>query len=132
MSRFCNKRFNSLSQQNKTADEKMDTFDVDISKEYAKTKRLSLDSKLGDLHGIRKSKLKSMLSECVEENSENAEMEKAAVKIQSIFRNYQTRKSVCLGSTSQTTMLNGGHESTSSAPIAQNETKKLDLIEGTT
>ncbi len=63
-----------------------------------------------DFENIRKlPKLKSTLSECVEEESENTDLEKAALKIQSTFRNYRARKSICLGD-SDRNMLNRGSE----------------------
>lgn len=67
-----------------------------------------MDSKLGDFENIRKlPKLKSTLSECAEEESSNIDYEKAAKKIQSTFRNYRARKSICLGDAHRK-MINGG------------------------
>lgn len=70
-----------------------------ISKDYnIQKKRMSLDSKLVDIENIRKlPKLRCTLSECVEEESENLDLDKAASKIQTTFRNYRARKSICLG-----------------------------------
>lgn len=68
---------------------------------------MSLDSKLGDFENIRKlPKLRCTLSECIEEESENPDLNKAASKIQTSFRNYRARKSICLGETNQK-ILNG-------------------------
>ena len=67
---------------------------------------MSLDSKLGDFENIRNlPKLRCTLSECVEEESENADLDKAASKIQATFRNYRARKSICFGENRK--LLNG-------------------------
>lgn len=69
---------------------------------------MSLDSKLGDFENIRKlPKLKSTLSECVEEESEYSDLDRAAAKIQTTFRHYRARKSICLGDRSGRKLLNG-------------------------
>lgn len=67
---------------------------------------MSLDSKLVDIENIRKlPKLRCTLSECVEEDSESLDLDKAASKIQTTFRNYRARKSICLGDSKK--ILNG-------------------------
>lgn len=85
-----------------------DTFDISCTKNYNKSKRLSLDSKLGDFENVRKlPKLKNTLSECVEEEGEYTDLDRAAAKIQSTFRHYRARKSICFGNYTADKLLNG-------------------------
>lgn len=85
-----------------------DTFDISCTKNYNKSKRLSLDSKLGDFENVRKlPKLKNTLSECVEEEGEYTDLDRAAIKIQSTFRHYRARKSICFGNYTADKLLNG-------------------------
>lgn len=87
---------------------------------------MSLDSKLGDFENIRKlPKLRCTLSECVEEESENTDLDKAASKIQATFRNYRARKSICLGE--NRTLLNG--QSTIPSKIIEDVEKPDDSPE---
>ncbi|XP_065206122.1 calponin homology domain-containing protein DDB_G0272472-like isoform X2 [Planococcus citri] len=97
-------RTNSQDDTSEPTDQKSDT---SLGKDYnVQKKRMSLDSKLGDFENIRKlPKLRCTLSECVEEESENTDLDKAASKIQATFRNYRARKSICLGENRK--LLNG-------------------------
>lgn len=105
-------------------------------------KRMSLDSKLVDIENIRKlPKLRCTLSECVEEESENPDLDKAASKIQATFRNYRARKSICLGDSKkilngQSTITNkileeiNTEKSAESLPEKVNRTVEEKAIEG--